>query len=146
MNISPIPIKTEFKLNDRADSLIGHSMILYNSTNHPGPVNTFDDVSIIAESFNVLGCGVILPQEHLIAVANLMDTSGKRVSGRLIFSQIYPSKQVILIGIIYRLKFGPYKLEIDRRPGGRCKKEELNDILFKVHIWLSHSYFDIIKT
>ena len=109
-------------------------MILYNSTNHPGPVNTFDDVSIIAESFNVLGCGVILPQEHLVAFANLIDTSGKRVSGRLIFSQIYPSKQVILIGIIYRLKFGPYKLEINRRPGGRCKKEELNDILLKVHI------------
>ena len=84
VNVSPIPIKAEFKLNDGADSLIGHSMILYNSTNHPGPVNTFDDVSIIAESFNVLGCGVVYGitppshQDEAMCFSQPLDVCGDR--------------------------------------------------------------------
>ena len=111
-------------------------MILYNSTNHPGPLNTFDgDVSIITESFDVLGCGVIMPQTHIVAVAELVDTKGGRVTGRLIFTQLYPSQKIIVIGIIYRLRFGSYSLHIeDAESGQRCKNGNTSIDLSEVNI------------
>ena len=128
-------LDSTFEISDRISDIVGHSMIVYESTNHPGPVNTFGNVSIISESFNVLGCGVIMPQKHIVAVAKLVDTKGQRITGRLVFTQLYPSNEVIVIGIIYRLKFGPYQLKIEKNDaGGSCKDSQSTFNNFEVHI------------
>ena len=117
-------------------SKLKRSLIVYDSTNHPGPANTFGDASIISESFNVLGCGIILPQKHIVAVAKLVDTNGQRISGSLIFTQLFPSKEVIVVGIIYRLKFGPYQLQIEKvESEGNCKSSPSGSNKFEVSIF-----------
>ena len=128
-------VETKFELFENISDIVGLSMIVYDSTNHPGPTNTFGDVSIISESFNVLGCGIILPQKHIVAVAKLVDTNGQRISGSLIFTQLFPSKEVIVIGIIYRLKFGPYQLQIENNDDGNiCKNAQSSPEQLEVHI------------
>ena len=128
-------IESKFELFENMSDIVGHSMIVYDSTNHPGPTNTFGDASIISESFNILGCGIILPQKHIVAVANLVDTNGQRISGSLIFTQLFPSKEVIVIGIIYRLKFGPYQLQIENNDDGNiCKNAQSSPEQLEVHI------------
>ena len=125
MHLGITKLDTTFELFENMSDIVGHSMIVYDSTNHPGPTNTFGDISIISESFNVLGCGVIMPQKHIVAVAKMVDTNGQRISGSLIFTQLFPSKEVIVVGIIYRLKFGPYQLQIGNNEGGNsCKSSQ----------------------
>ena len=126
-------IENTFEFPNKMSNVVGHSMIIYNSTNHQGPESTFGNVSIISESFDVLGCGIILPQTHIVAVAELVDTNGQRITGRLIFTQLYPSKEVIVIGIIYRLKFGPYRLFIENSdPENQCKDVKSTSNLYEV--------------
>ena len=124
-----------FELFENISDVVGHSMIVYDSSNHPGPTNTFGNVSIISESFNVLGCGIIMPQKHIVAVAKLVDTKGQRITGSLIFTQLFPSKEVIVIGIIYRLKFGPYQLQIEKDESeGICRNSQSSSNKFEVLI------------
>jgi hypothetical protein len=134
MNTSDVSrIENTFESPNNMSSLVGHSMIFYNSTKHQGHESTFGNVSITSESSDVLGCGVILPQTHIVAVAELVDTNGQGITGRLIFSQLYPSKEVIVVGIIYRLKFGPYRLFVENSdPENRCKDVTSNSNLYEV--------------
>ena len=137
-------VDSTFELFENISDVVGHSMIVYDSSNHPGPTNAFGSVSIISESFNVLGCGVIMPQKHIVAVAKLVDTKGKRITGSLIFTQLFPSNEVIVIGIIYRLKFGPYQLQIERGDfEGGCKNSQSSSNKFEVAISNSCSYLSI---
>ena len=136
-------VESKFELFENISDIVGHSMIVYDSTNHPGPTNTFGDASIISESFNVLGCGIILPQKHIVAVAKLVDTNGQRISGSLIFTQLFPSQEVIVVGIIYRLKFGPYQLQIENNDDtNTCKNSRLFQDQLEVHI--SKFFFAIV--
>ena len=134
-------VDSTFELFENISDVVGHSMIVYDSSDHPGPINTFGNVSIISESFNVLGCGIIMPQKHIVAVAKLFDTKGKRITGSLIFTQLFPSNEVIVIGIIYRLKFGPYQLQIGRDDSeGNCKSSLSSSNKFEVLI-IIYSFF-----
>ena len=129
-------IENSFEFPNNMSSLLGHSMIFYKSTNHQEPESTTDNVSMISESLDVLGCGVILPQTHIVAVAELVDTNGQRITGRLIFTQLYPSKEVIVVGIIYRLKFGPYRLFIENNESeNRCQDVKSTSNLYEVSLY-----------
>ena len=127
--------------NTSLSSILGHSMILYYKKNS-ADVNAIESIWTLSNPILPLACGLILPEKHIIAVSNLMSMNGKRVTGRLIFSQIYPSKQVIVVGIIYRLKFGRHKLYIQRHEetGTHCKGEISPLGAAEVKIFLLHCY------
>ena len=50
------------------------------------------------------------PQTQVVAVTKLVGANGRGVTGKLIFSQTYPSGSVTILGVIYRLRLGINKL------------------------------------